>query len=458
MPQSSHPPALALDEVVTSRDQLVRYLEAGAKPRADWRIGTEHEKFGFRTDNLRPLPFDGEGGIEAVLQGLTRFGWMPVKEDGRLVGLRKGKGSVTLEPGGQVELSGEPLESLHHTCTEVNEHLKEVKEVADPLGVAFLGLGYQPKWGLADAPVIPKERYRIMRRYMPTRGDRALEMMFQTATVQANLDFGSEADMVTKFRVGLALQPVATALFANSPFTGGRPNGYLSYRSHVWLHTDPDRCGDLPFVFESGMGFERYVDYALDVPMLVVTRGGRAVDASGQSFRDFLHGELAALPGELPTLADFETHLTTLFPEVRLKHFLEMRGADGGPWSRLCALPALWKGLLYDETAQEAAWDLVRDWTAAERRQLREEVPAKALAARVRGRSVHDLAREVLAIAEDGLRRIDQRNRANQDERIFLADLFEVVDEGRTPAEALLEEYEEHWDRSIDPLFREHCY
>ncbi|HKL77049.1 MAG TPA: glutamate--cysteine ligase [Gammaproteobacteria bacterium] len=444
--------------VVTHRDQLVRYLEAGEKPREDWRIGTEHEKFGFCTDSLRPLPFDGERGIENVLKGLTAYGWQPMEENGRVIGLKMGKGSVTLEPGGQVELSGEPLDSLHDTCTEVNEHLKEVKEVADPLGVAFLGLGFQPKWALSDIPQMPKARYNIMTQYMPTRGKHALEMMYRTATVQANLDFGSEADMVKKFRVGLALQPIATALFANSPFTEGRPNGYLSYRSYIWLHTDPDRCGDLPFVFESGMGFERYVDYALDVPMLLVMRDGEPVDASGQSFRDFMAGKLPALPGEYPTLDDFETHLTTLFPEVRLKQFLEMRGADGGPWGRLCALPALWKGLLYDQTALDAAWDLVKDWTADERLQLRLDVPQHALGARIRGRSVHELAREVLTIAEDGLRRLDRRNAANQDERVFLADLFEVVDAGRTPAEVLLDEYDNQWGGHIDPIFREHAY
>ena len=447
-----------LGEVVTHRDQLVRYLEAGSKPRDDWRIGTEHEKFGFCTDTLRPLPFDGERSIERVLKGLVQFGWTPMEEDGRTIGLKMNKGSVTLEPGGQVELSGEPLDSLHDTCKEVNEHLKEVKEVADPLGVAFLGVGFQPKWALADIPRMPKERYRIMTEYMPPRGKHALEMMYRTATVQANLDFGSEADMIKKFRVGLALQPIATALFANSPFTEGRPNGYLSYRSYVWMHTDPDRCGDLPFVFESGMGFERYVDYALDVPMLLVVRNGHAIDAAGASFRDFLHGRLPTLPGERPTLGDWETHLTTLFPEVRLKHFLEMRGADGGPWSRLCALPALWKGLLYDTTALDAAWDLVKDWSAEQRWDLRASVPERALAAEIGGRTVHELAREVLAIAEDGLRRIDRRNASNQDERIFLADLFEVVDAGRTPAEALLHEYETRWNRSVDPLFHEHCY
>jgi len=447
-----------LERRVEHRDELVRYLEAGSRPAADWRIGTEHEKFGFCRDTLKPLPFEGERGIESVLRGMARFGWTPVEEEGRTIALKMDKGSVTLEPGGQVELSGEPLDSLHRTCREVNEHLAEVKEVADPLGVAFLGLGFHPKAALSEIPRMPKERYRIMTRYLPSRGHHALEMMYRTATVQANLDFGSEADMIKKFRVGLALQPIATALFANSPFTEGRPNGYRSYRSHVWMHTDPDRCGILPFVFESGMGFERYVDYALDVPMLLVVRGGQAVDAAGQSFRDFLKGDLATLPGERPTLGDWEVHLTTLFPEVRLKHFLEMRGADGGPWSRLCALPALWKGLLYDTTALDAAWDLVKDWTPAERWRLRADVPEQALEARLRDRTVRELAGEVLAIAADGLKRLDNRNASGEDERIFLDDLFEVVDTGRTPAEALLAEYHRDWGGDIDPVFREHCY
>jgi glutamate--cysteine ligase len=443
---------------VTSRDELVAYLEAGAKPAADWRIGTEHEKFGFDLDDLAPLPFDGPRGIEQVLEGLTSYGWKRMEEDGRLVGLKMNKGSVTLEPGGQVELSGEPLDSIHATCEEVNEHLEEVKAVADPLRVAFLGVGFQPKWPLEAIPRMPKARYRIMTDYMPTRGGNALDMMYRTATIQANLDFSSEADMVKKFRVGLALQPLATALFANSPFTEGQPNGFRSFRSHVWLDTDPDRCGDLPFVFESGMGFERYVDYALDVPMLLVERNGAPINTAGQSFREFLRGELAALPGERPTLADFETHLTTLFPEVRLKHFLEMRGADGGPWSRICALPALWKGLLYDTTALDAAWDLVRGWTAADRDHLRREVPRHGLRAELNGRSAQSLAREMLDIAADGLARLDVRNRKGRDERIFLEELYKFAHSGRTSADRLLEEFHGPWGGNIDPIFREHCY
>jgi glutamate--cysteine ligase len=319
-------------EPVTDKRQLIAYLEAGCKPREQWRVGTEHEKFVYRLDDLRPAPYEGPGGIQAFLEGLRRFGWQGVYEADNLIALVKGRCcSITLEPGGQLELSGEPLENLHQSCDEVHEHLRQVKEVAPELGVGLMGLGFQPKWSRQDIPWMPKGRYAIMRAYMPKRGNLGLDMMLRTCTVQANLDFSCEQDMVKKFRVGLALQPIATALFANSPFVNGSPSGYLSYRSLVWTDTDPDRCGILPFVFEQGMGFERYVDYVLDVPMYFVYRQGRYIDASGQSFRDFMAGRLPALPGELPTLGDWSDHLTTLFPEVRMKHFLEMRGADGGP-------------------------------------------------------------------------------------------------------------------------------
>ncbi|HIJ63809.1 MAG TPA: glutamate--cysteine ligase, partial [Rhodospirillaceae bacterium] len=347
-------PAQPSGEPLTSKQELVDHLAEGCKPPELWRIGTEHEKFAFRLDDLRPLPYDGDHGIRAVLDGMRRFGWQPVQEGENVIALVKGSASVTLEPGGQLELSGAPLETVHETCAEVDEHLTEVKTVASELGVAFLGLGFNPKWRREDIPWMPKGRYAIMRRYMPTRGGLGLDMMLRTCTVQVNLDFLSEADMVRKFRTSLALQPVATALWANSPFIEGRPSGYLSYRSHIWTDTDPDRTGMMGFVFEDGMGFERYVDYALGVPMYFVYRDGRYIDVAGASFRDFMAGRLDALPGERPTPGDWADHLTTIFPEVRLKRFLEMRGADGGPWRRLCALPAFWVGLLYDGTALDA--------------------------------------------------------------------------------------------------------
>ena len=398
-------PPQAKGEPITDRRQLIEYLEAGCKPKGDWRIGTEHEKFGFTHDDLRPLPFEGERGVRALLEGLVRrFDWQPLEEGGRPIALQRGGGNITLEPGGQFELSGAPLKTLHQTCGEVHEHLDQVHEVAEPLGIGMLGLGFQPKWRREDIPWMPKGRYRIMRAYMPKVGGLGLDMMLRTCTIQVNLDFSSEADMVKKFRVGLALQPVATALFANSPFTEGRPNGFLSYRSHIWTDTDPDRCGILPFVFEDGMGFERYVEHALDVPMYFVYRDGRYIDAAGQSFRDFLDGRLPALPGEIPTLSDWVDHLTTLFPEVRLKRFLEMRGADGGPWRSLCALPALWVGLLYDQTSRSRPPGTgSATGRLEEHEQLRADVPRHGLRTPFRGGTVQDLARRMLALAELGL-------------------------------------------------------
>jgi len=389
-------PSHAGDTPITHRDQLAAVLASGEKPRGDWRIGTEHEKFGFRLDDLRPPTFDGERGIEALLKGLVRFGWTPIEEHGRVIALLRDDASVTLEPAGQLELSGAPLETIHQTCREVSTHLYEVKVVADELRLGFLGMGFQPKWRRDEMPWMPKGRYRIMRDYMPKVGTLGLDMMTRTCTVQVNLDYASEADMVRKFRVSLALQPVATALFADSPFTDGRPNGYQSYRSHIWTDTDRDRTGMLDFVFEDGFGYERYVDYLLDVPMYFSYRNGEYLDLAGQSFRRFLAGELDGLRGELPTLRDWSDHMTTAFPEVRLKKYLEMRGADGGPWNRLCALPAFWVGLLYDDAALDAAWDLVRDFTREERHALRDGVPKHALKLPFRGGHVRDLAREAL--------------------------------------------------------------
>jgi glutamate--cysteine ligase len=445
-------------EPISGKADLIGFLEAGNKPPEAWRIGTEHEKFAFRWSDFRRLPYDGPDGIRALLQGLEEFGWEGVYEGETLIGLRKGNASVSLEPGGQVELSGAAVETIHQTCDEVNTHLSEVKKVTEELGVGLIGLGFDPKWRREDIPWMPKGRYKIMRAYMPTRGTLGLDMMLRTCTVQVNLDFSSEADMVKKFRVGLALQPVATALFANSPFTEGKPNGFVSYRSHVWTDTDPDRCGILPFVFEDGMGFERYVDYALDVPMYFVYREGAYIDASGQSFRDFLAGKLPALPGELPTLGDWSDHLTTIFPEVRLKSFLEMRGADGGPWRSLCALPALWVGLVYDSDALDEAWELVKDWSLKEYTALRDEVPIGGFATPFRGGTVRDLARRVLGIARGGLRRRNRPDRIGENEEGFLATLDENVDSNKTPAQYLIEDYHQRWNGDIDRIYAECAY
>ncbi|GAB3368684.1 glutamate--cysteine ligase [Lysobacter rhizosphaerae] len=451
-------PSNVAESPITDHRELVEYLASGSRPREDWRIGTEHEKFGFRLDDLRPPTFDGERGIEALLTGLTRFGWAPVDEHGRTIALLKDGASVTLEPAGQLELSGAPLENIHQTCMEVGSHLKEVKAVADELQLGFLGMGFQPKWRRDEMPWMPKGRYKIMREYMPKRGDLGLDMMTRTCTVQVNLDFSSEADMVKKFRVSLALQPIATALFADSPFTEGKPNGYLSYRSHIWTDTDPDRTGMLDFVFEDGFGFERYVDYLLDVPMYFSYRDGEYVDASGKSFRKFLRGELDVLPGVLPTLRDWSDHMTTAFPEVRLKKYLEMRGADGGPWNRLCALPAFWVGLLYDDAALDAAWDLVKDFSLAERNALRDGVPKHALKLPFRGGSVRDLALEAVKIAVGGLQRRARLNSQGTDESRFLEPLIEFAEANETPAERKLAMFHGEWGGNIDHVFREFAY
>jgi glutamate--cysteine ligase len=451
-------PPKSRGEPVTDKRQLVEYLAAGSKTRDQWRIGTEHEKFAFNLKDLRTLPYDGAAGIRAMLEGLMRFGWAPVLENGNPIALGKDACSVTLEPGGQFELSGAPLANLHETCSEVNEHLDQVKQVGAELGTGMLGMGFNPKWARADQPWMPKGRYKIMRDYMPKKGKLGIDMMIRTCTVQVNLDFADEADMVKKMRVAIALQPVATALFADSPFTEGKPNGFMSYRSQIWTDTDPDRCGMLPFVFEADYGVERYVDWMLDVPMYFVYRDGKYVDCSGQSFRDFLMGRLPALPGEIPGMGDWIDHLTTAFPEVRLKRFLEMRGADSGPWQRLCALPALWVGLLYDAAALDAAWELCKDWSLGEREQLRADVPRVALRAQVRKRSMQDLAKDVLAIARAGLKRRAVLDAKGRDECRFLDILDQIAASGRCPAEEKLALFNGRWQGSVDPVFTEFAY
>jgi len=443
---------------ITSHRQLVEYFENSCKPPQQWRLGTEHEKFVFDRATLRPLPFDGEQGIEAFLTAMTRFGWQPLQEQGRTVALKHGRCHVTLEPGGQLELAGAPVKTIHESCAEVQTHLRQVKEIGAEMNVGLIGLGFQPKWTRADCPWMPKQRYDIMRAYMPKVGSLGLDMMLRTSTVQVNIDYGSEADMIQKLRVGLALQPIATALFANSPFTEGEPNGFLSYRSHIWTDTDPDRTGMLNWAFDDDMGFERYVEYALDVPMYFVYRDGKYINAAGQSFRDFLGGKLPALPGERPLMSDWDDHLTTLFPEVRLKRFMEMRGTDGGPWRRLCALPALWAGLCYDSTALDEAWQLCRDFTNEERDYLRAQAPRHGLATEFRNGTVQDLAREVVAIARCGLARRTHFDAEGRDEVMFLDQLEEIAESGRTPAEVLLEHYHHDWKGNIDPVFREFAY
>jgi glutamate--cysteine ligase len=438
-------------------EDLVRWFEVGAKPKSDWRVGAEHEKFVFRLGTHEPVPYE-PNGIKALLDGLTRYGWKPVMEGENVIALERGLANVSLEPGGQFELSGAPLETIHDICEETGAHLQEVKVVADELGLGFLGLGFTPQWTREQVPVMPKGRYKIMRQYMPKVGGLGLDMMFRTCTVQANLDFGSEADMVAKFRTSLALQPIATALFANSPFIEGKPTGFVSSRARVWTDTDPDRTGMLDFVFADGFSFETYARYALDVPMYFVKREGRYIDVAGRSFRDFMEGKLPELPGVRPTLKDWADHTTTIFPEVRLKQYLEMRGADSGPWSRLCALPALWMGILYDGAALEAAWDLCKDWDIADHERLRADVARVGLKAQVAGRSVQDIAKDALEIAREGLKRRNRLSGGLVDESGYLGELFEIAASGVTPAERLLELYNGPWQGDAGKVFEAFAY
>jgi len=444
--------------IIENKEQLVAYFASGEKPREDWRIGTEHEKFCYHVEDLSPLKYEGPQGIKAVLEGFQQFGWAPVYEKGNIIALTKDGASITLEPGGQLELSGAPLRTIHQTCDEVHTHLFQAKQVGDSLGVGYLGMGFHPFLKLDEVPHMPKGRYDIMRRYMPTKGNLGLDMMHRTCTIQVNLDYQSEADMVKKFRVALALQPVATALFAASPFKEGKPNGFKSYRSHIWTDTDPDRTGMLPFVFDEGFGYERWVDYLLDVPMYFAYRDGNYIDAAGQSFRDFMDGKLPALPGERPSMKDWEDQITMPFPEVRLKKFLEMRGADGGPWSRLCALPALWVGLLYHGECLDAAWDLVKGWSVEDMADLRNSTPRAGLDATFAHGKMRDLAGEVLEIADCGLKARGERGKIDTDERGYIQPLKACVTSGHTPADDFLEAFNGRWQGDLSKLFGELSY
>lgn len=450
---------LSASPPIESRDDLLSVFAGGEKPREAWRIGTEHEKFVYRLSDHRAPSWEEPGGIRDLLQGLTEFGWLPVEEGGKVIALTGADGTISLEPAGQLELSGAPLRDLHESCAESGRHLQQVKAVGDRLDLGFLGLGMWPDKARSDLPIMPKGRYGIMLGHMPKVGNLGLDMMLRTCTIQVNLDYSSEPEMVKKFRVGLALQPVATALFANSPFTEGKPNGYKSFRSHIWEDTDPSRTGMLPFVFDDGFGYERYCDYALDVPMYFVFRDGEYIDVAGQSFRDFLDGRLPALRGEKPTIADWTDHLSTAFPEVRLKSFLEMRGADGGRWGRICALPALWVGLLYSDSALNAAWDLCKHWSIDEREELRHAVPRLALDATVPGGgTVRDLSKQVLEIAAHGLTERARLNPAGDNESGFLDPLRDVVASGKTFADRLLDRYHGEWQGDVSHVYEEFSF
>lgn len=447
---------------IEGMDELVDYLAKGNKPRSEWRIGTEHEKFPFYVDGHAPVPYGGDRGIRSILEGMqNKLGWDPILDEGRIIGLVEptGQGAISLEPGGQFELSGAPLESIHQTCREGNAHLAQLREIAEPLGIRFLGLGGSPKWTLAETPKMPKSRYEIMTRYMPKVGTKGLDMMYRTCTIQVNLDFESEADMRRKMQVSLKLQPLATALFANSPFTEGRPNGLQSWRGDIWRDTDNQRSGLLDFCFSPQFGFADYVEWALDVPMYFVIRDGRYHDMTHITFRQFMDGAARnQVPDGLPTMGDWANHLSTLFPDVRLKRFLEMRGADGGPWRRICALPAFWVGLLYDAAALDAVEALTRDWSFEEVRAMRDAVPEKGIGAPFRSTTLREIAREVLALSRMGLKNRNKLNRDGFDETSFLSTLDEVVARGTTSAEEMLAAYHTRWGDSIEPVFLEYAY
>ena len=434
--------------------QLADYLAAGGKPRADYRIGTEHEKFGFYrpgTDRpFTPPPYE-PGGIHAMLEGIRDLGWEEINDQGKLIGLKRGGESVSLEPGGQFELSGAPLATLHETKAELDRHFADVRLIGDKLGLGFAPLGFHPLARREDMPFMPKSRYAIMRRYMQTVGTLGLDMMLRTCTVQVNLDFTDEADMRRKLRVGLLLQPVATALFANSPFTEGKPNGFLSARANVWTDTDPDRTGIPAVMLEENFGFERYVEWLLDVPMYFVARDGKLIDVAGQSFRAYLAGKVPALEGTTPTVGDFADHVTTVFPEVRLKRFLEMRGADAGSPEMMLAQSALWVGLLYDEASLEAAVKLVAEWPVEDFVGLRKSVPRLGLGASFGRGTLRDLARDVVTIATDGL-----RARGHGEESI-LAPLEAIVTGAPTQAEHWLLRYAGAWAGDTSKIFVEGC-
>ena len=444
------------DPVIENIDQLINPMADGEKPKDRWRIGTEHEKFVYSTTDHHAPSYDEAGGIKDLLLAMQEFGWQPVEEGGKVIAMSGSDGAISLEPAGQLELSGAPLENLHETCNETGRHLQQVKAIGEKTGTGFLGMGMWPDKTRAELPIMPKGRYKIMLEHMPRVGNLGLDMMLRTCTIQVNLDYASEADMAQKFRVGLALQPLATALFANSPFTEGKPNGYQSFRSHIWSDTDPHRTGMLPFVFEDGFGYERYAEYMLDVPMYFVFRDGKYIDAAGLSFRDFLKGELSVLPGEKPTMSDWTDHLSTAFPEVRLKSFLEMRGADGGPWNRICALPAFWVGLLYDQNALDAAWDRVKGWSMEEREALRNGVPKLGLDTPIpNGQTLKDLAAEILEISSAGLTARNRLNSSGDNETGFLDPLREVVARGKSPAAQLLERYHGEWNGDVSRIYDE---
>ena len=445
-----------MDQTRIYREQLADYFRGGCKPKEAWLIGTEHEKIGFCTESFRPIPYFGEKSIQRLLERLADCNheeqWLAVFEDGHPIALKHGLASITLEPGGQLELSGAPLATIHETNAEIGRHFDLLRNLTQEMGMGFLTLGYQPKWKREDIPWMPKSRYNIMRAYMPKVGNLGLDMMLRTATTQANLDFSDEKDMAKKMRVAYCLQPITTALFAASPFKEGKPSGLKSTRAACWLDTDAKRTGTPACVFEEDFGFESWTEWVLDVPMYFVMRDAQYVDCTGESFRDFLEGKLPQLPGEFPTRGDWELHVSTTFPEVRLKTYIEVRGADAGEWRWISALPALWKGLLYDEVALQKAWDLVESWTHAEVVALSKAVSKDALKTSFLGKDVHHFAKIMVEIAQFGLKRINVCNDEGCEAQ-YLEPLFEAIETGETQADRWLRLYNTEWNQNIDQLF-----
>ena len=447
---------------IQSKEDLIKPFQNGEKKPSDFKIGTEHEKFVFHIDTLKPVPFSGESGIENLLLALKKYGWESILEDGNTIGLSRDKslggGTITLEPAGQLELSGAPLTNIHETFNELDEHRSQISKEGSNLGLGFLGAGLTPDWSFDEMPIMPKSRYQIMKNYMPKKGNLGLDMMFRSTTIQVNLDYSSESDMIKKFKVSLALQPIATALFANSPFLDGNLTGYNSFRSHIWTDTDPDRTGMLPFVFDGEMSYEKYVDYALKVPMYFIYRDGNYLDVSGSSFEDFLNGDLDELPNEKPNIIDWENHLTTIFPEVRLKSFLEMRGADGGSFESVCALSSFWVGLLYDSESLDSSFDLIKDFNIKQLQELRIEVAKNGLHSIIGGIEIQEIAKKVLKLSREGLRNRNILNENGDSEEIFLDPLQKILSSGKSPSDDLIQKFSNNWNKNLVNMYKEYTF
>ena len=447
---------------IQSKEDLIKPFQNGEKKPSDFKIGTEHEKFVFHIDTLKPVSFSGKSSIENLLIALKKYGWESILEDGNTIGLSRDKslggGTITLEPAGQLELSGAPLTNIHETFNELDEHRSQISKEGSNLGLGFLGAGLTPDWSFDEMPIMPKSRYQIMKNYMPKKGNLGLDMMFRSTTIQVNLDYSSESDMIKKFKVSLALQPIATALFANSPFLDGNLTGYNSFRSHIWTDTDPDRTGMLPFVFDGEMSYEKYVDYALKVPMYFIYRDGNYLDVSGSSFEDFLNGDLDEFPNEKPNIIDWENHLTTIFPEVRLKSFLEMRGADGGSFESVCALSSFWVGLLYDSESLDSSFNLIKDFNIKQLQELRIEVAKNGLHSIIEGIEIQEIAKKVLKLSREGLRNRNILNENGDSEEIFLDPLQKILSSGKSPSDDLIQKFSNNWNKNLVNMYKEYTF